>query len=87
MVQDELPAAAVQPDELVTVNILDLLIVAALELAPRDQEVRDLVQRGCALLAQSTTGAAREPATVLGQRLLQRAGLRTTQPTQMRGND
>ncbi|MGQ7349700.1 DNA translocase FtsK [Quadrisphaera oryzae] len=47
---------------------LDLLLVAALELAPHDDEVRDLVREACGALGPAA-------ATVLGRRLLERARL------------
>lgn len=50
---------------------LDLLLVAALELAPRDVEVRSLVAEACERLDERDGGAS----TVLGTRLLHRAGL------------
>lgn len=52
-------------------DTLDLVIVAALELAPRDTEVRDLVGEVCASLDTRDGGRA----GALGARLLQRAGL------------
>lgn len=47
---------------------LDLLLVAALELAPHDDEVRDVVRDACAAIGPTA-------AAVLGRRLLDRAGL------------
>jgi TetR/AcrR family transcriptional regulator, transcriptional repressor for nem operon len=47
---------------------LDLLLVAALELAPHDDEVRDTVRDACTRLGP-------QAAEVLGQRLLARAGV------------
>ncbi|PWJ53524.1 transcriptional regulator, TetR family [Quadrisphaera granulorum] len=47
---------------------LDLLLVAALELAPHDDAVRDIVRDACARLGPRAAG-------VLGQRLLDRARL------------
>ena len=72
LVRDELPAAAAHSDGPVAGSALDLLLVAALELGPRDPEVRDLLRRACALLleAEATSG---DPATLLGRRLLERA--------------
>ena len=55
---------------------LDLLLVAALELAPRDDEVRTLLGYVCDRLADGK--AAGIPASVLGARLLARAGLPTS---------
>ncbi len=46
---------------------LDLLLIATLELAPRDDEVRDLVRE--------RLGGTGDPAHLLGHRLLARAGL------------
>jgi TetR/AcrR family transcriptional repressor of nem operon len=52
---------------------LDLLLVAALELAPRDAEVRALVARACRQMeAGEPPGRAAE---LLGRRLLARAGV------------
>ena len=50
------------------VDGLDLLLVAALELAPHDDDVRALVGQGCALLPGHADA-------LLGRRLLDRAGL------------
>ena len=52
---------------------LDLVLVAALELAPRDDEVRSLLREACRDLGADRGG----PASVLGARLLDRAGLPT----------
>ncbi|MEH3075969.1 MAG: TetR family transcriptional regulator [Quadrisphaera sp.] len=52
---------------------LDLLLVAALELAPHDDEVRDLVRDACGALGPAA-------ATVLGRRLLERARLEEDLP-------
>ena len=55
---------------------LDLLIVAALELAPRDAEVLDLIARACRELGEhASLQSPRTVAEVLGRRLLERAGL------------
>ncbi|RKS72797.1 regulatory TetR family protein [Motilibacter peucedani] len=62
-----------EPDARTTGASLDLLLVAALELAPRDDEVRALLERACTRLA-SASGTG-DPAAVLGARLLARAGL------------
>ncbi len=59
--------ALVAPDD----DALDLLLVAALELAPRDAEVRDLVGQAC----QRLDPADGSPSVALGTRLLHRAGL------------
>lgn len=80
LVHDKLPRAAAGLDDPADAATLDLLLVAALELAPHDQEVRDLVERACLVLANRATGAEPdEPSTLLGRRLLQRAGVPTTQ--------
>ena len=55
---------------------LDLLLVAALELAPRDDEVRALLGDACHCLADGKP--AHQSASVLGARLLARAGLPTS---------
>jgi TetR/AcrR family transcriptional regulator, transcriptional repressor for nem operon len=52
---------------------LDILLVAALELAPHDDEVRDLVRDACGALGPAA-------ATVLGRRLLGRARLEDDLP-------
>ena len=57
----------------------DLLLVAALELAPQDDQVRALVQRACERLGELTDS---DVASVLGRRLLDRAGAAVaTNPT------
>jgi TetR/AcrR family transcriptional repressor of nem operon len=53
---------------------LDLLLVAALELAPHDEEVRTAVERSCAALGESASSS-------LGHRLLERAQVTTGAPT------
>ena len=66
--------SSTNPDE---AALLDLLLVATLELAPRDEEVRALVARA---LTQQT---GPEPAALLlGRRLLARAHIAPTKPTQ-----
>lgn len=55
-------------------TLLDLLLVATLELAPRDEEVRRLVER--ALLERTSPEHA---ASLLGRRLLARAHINLTQ--------
>jgi TetR/AcrR family transcriptional repressor of nem operon len=57
-------------------TLLDLLLVATLELAPRDEEVRSLVER--ALVEQADPEHA---AALLGRRLLARAHINLTQPS------
>ena len=57
-----------------TPAVLDLVLVAALELARDDREVRALVDDACRLLAADLDAAAE----LLGRRLLQRAGLTPT---------
>ena len=55
---------------------LDLLIVAALELAPRDAEVLDLIARACRVLGErASLQGPHTVAELLGRRLLERAGL------------
>lgn len=78
LVEDDLPrtVAADCPD-LINADTLDLLLVAALELGAGDDEVRELVERACALLAGPILSPdPPEPAGVLGRRLLHRAGVR-----------
>ena len=58
------------------VTLLDLMLVATLELAPRDEEVRALVAQ---TLAQHTR--ADSAALLLGRRLLARAHLDPTHPS------
>jgi len=66
---------------------LDLLLVACLELAPHDDEVRALVGGACRLLDGRAPGAGRDgTATLLGRRLLDRARLTpsvTTDPREV----
>jgi len=52
---------------------LDLLLVAALELAPHDEEVRTAVERSCAALGGDASSS-------LGRRLLERARVRSDAP-------
>jgi len=52
---------------------LDLLLVAALELAPHDEEVRAVVERSCAALGGDASSS-------LGRRLLERARVQTDTP-------
>jgi TetR/AcrR family transcriptional repressor of nem operon len=74
LVELDLPAAPADPDALVAGRTLDLLLVAALELAPRDDEVRQLVETACRLLAERLPGSAPHgSAGLLGRRLLERA--------------
>lgn len=73
------------PEELVAGDTLDLLLIAALELAPHDRDVGELVRGACAVLAeQDHEGGRGEPAELLGRRLLSRAGTYTTQPQRER---
>ncbi|MEZ0491672.1 TetR/AcrR family transcriptional regulator [Kineococcus sp. TBRC 1896] len=83
-VHDELPQAganvAAHPDtcakELIEGPALDLLLVGALELAPSDAEIRDLVATACTDLDQHFTPRDGPPAAeLLGRRLLRRAQL------------
>ena len=55
-------------------DALDLVLVAALELAPHDAEVREAIVGACDALDRREGGRA----GVLGARLLQRAGLDLT---------
>ncbi len=75
LVVDQLPTGPDGSGEHPPPAWLDLLLVAALELAPHDADVRDLVRRGCVLLdphpVDDTSGRA---ASLLGRRLLHRAG-------------
>jgi TetR/AcrR family transcriptional repressor of nem operon len=64
---------------LVTDRMLDLVLVAALELAPDDAEVRGLVADACRALRERLPSGA-EPADQLGRRLLQRGGLPAAAP-------
>lgn len=74
LVDEQLHPAA-SDDELLEGDRLDLLLVAALELAPQDDDVRELVRRGCALLGPSRLDDyPGGPALLLGRRLLHRAG-------------
>ncbi|TXR57353.1 TetR/AcrR family transcriptional regulator [Quadrisphaera setariae] len=63
------PREAPEDDE----RALDLLLVASLELAPHDDEVRDLVRDACGALGPTAV-------TVLGRRLLERAHLEDDLP-------
>jgi TetR/AcrR family transcriptional regulator, transcriptional repressor for nem operon len=77
----ELPAAVAGTGDPIATDALDLLLVAALELAPRDPEIRDLVLRGCQRLSLDHRSAEPvDPACLLGRRLLHRAGATLTQP-------
>lgn len=59
---------------------LDLILIASLELAPRDDAVRDLVDTACTVLARALPpDDPLGPASLLGHRLLKRA--RTSFPT------
>lgn len=74
LVQDELPSRSADPDALVDDTTLDLLLIAALELAPRDEAVRELLNTACSLLAERLPASdAQGPESLLGRRLLQRA--------------
>lgn len=53
--------------------VLDLVLVATLELAPRDEELRAVV--GAALQRLAGAGPGADPGAVLGRRLLARARL------------
>lgn len=83
----ELPESASTPEELVTTDTLDLLLVAALELAPHDRDVRELVRQACEVLAeQDRPGLHEEPAELLGRRLLVRAGIPHPKPKNTEGH-
>lgn len=74
VVTDDLPASVAAKDDLVEGSALDLVIVAALELAPRDDEVRELVDQACALLTRADGGDEyANPPALFGRRLLRRA--------------
>lgn len=66
-----LAAATVDAEVDLDDDALDLVLVAALELAPRDAEVRDAVATACGPLDGRQGGRA----GALGARLLERAGL------------
>lgn len=69
-VDNELPSVASDADEVVSRDTLDLVLVAALEVAPRDPEVRQLVDRACVVLAEKTSEVnPAEPSALLGRRL------------------
>ena len=59
---------------------LDLVLVAALELAPDDLEVRGLVAQACEVLDRRLPGGS-VPAELLGSRLLRRGKLPVPFPT------
>jgi TetR/AcrR family transcriptional repressor of nem operon len=87
-VEEELPRADWSPagtgtPQLIDTPVLDLLLTAALELAPHDEEARDLVATACTDLEQRLAPhGGPPPAELLGQRLLRRAQLTTsTLPT------
>lgn len=91
VVSAELPAALASPSwrqDLVTGTQLDLLLIASLELAPGDATVRDLVSAACTAL--SSAAPADDPtdlaATLLGCRLLHRAGSSTPTTHRQRGS-
>lgn len=73
-VQSELPQRADDVVALIEQPTLDLVLIAALELAA-DREVRSLVAAGCAVLQELTAHTGCEPAELLGRRLLQRAAI------------
>ena len=72
-VSTELPPL-VDPETPPAQPVLDLLLVAALELAADDPELRELVAAACGLLHQRLPPCDR-PAHLLGRRLLARGGL------------
>lgn len=59
----------VLPEGLDSIRAVDLLLIAALELAVHDKEVREIIR------AATDCHGGRDPAVLLGRRLLQRAGL------------
>lgn len=67
------PAASTQRTAPTARPELDLVLVAALELAADDDDVRELVSLACRSIGQVSPQSS--PAEVLGGRLLQRAGL------------
>ena len=70
-----LPGLPPEADETVASTALDLLLVALLELAPHDGEVQGLVDAAVAVLADRYPDLGPDgPATLLGRRLLARAG-------------
>ena len=74
-VDDGLPGLPPEAHEATASTALDLLLVAVLELAPHDDEVQGLVGRAVALLADRYPDLGPDgPATLLGRRLLTRAG-------------
>lgn len=80
-VDRDLPAPAGGSKSVIATDALDLLLVAALELAPRDPEARELVLRGCERLSVLQHGAEPiDPACLLGRRLLHRAGSSPSPP-------
>lgn len=76
-----LPTLAANRQEIITSPVLDLVLVASLELAPRDREVSELVRAACAVLTERFPELGPQgPALLLGQRLLQRADLLSETP-------
>lgn len=78
LVDIELPDTLAAPswrEDLVTDARLDLLLIAALELAPRDDTVRDLLDSACTAVAAAAPGDDRLElaAALMGRRLLHRA--------------
>jgi len=81
-VEEVLPQVADDVQSLVDSPTLDLVLIAALELAPEDREIRDLVHDACVELQErlpTTSGQRPAPADLLGRRLLERGRL-TQQP-------
>ena len=71
------PATSVSPAADATdETLLDLLLVATLELAPRDEEVRTLVER-----ALAEPAGPEHAASLLGRRLLARAHINPARPS------
>lgn len=62
-------------------TLLDLLLVAILELAPRDDEVRTLAARALAERALAEPAGPEDAASLLGRRLLARAHIDPAPPS------
>jgi len=78
-VEEELPRDGNDAQTLIDGPVLDLVLVAALELAPGDDEVRDLIRDACGRLDQHLTQhGGPTPDDLLGRRLLRRTQPATT---------
>jgi hypothetical protein len=74
LVGEELLTLSDDPEQIVSSTTLDLVLIAALELGPHDHEVQGLVHAACGILADRFSELGPQgPATLLGQRLIQRA--------------